>query len=554
MLIMKQWKILLVDNDVFLHKTIEKEIKGKDIFTRPVKLFHACTIQEAKDILQNHPEIVLTFIDISLKNGHSGLELIQSIREELQNEDVRILLVASTPEPMPEEHIIEHYDINDYVHRDDIATKRLFTIVRTAIKQYSQFKEIQQNKKKILQRLTTNEITKLPNRIALSQKFDLPGTKSLVIIDIDDFSVFNDHYGFTFGDKVLKAFAKFLVKKYTPKMDAFHLQANTFALLCYEEDERVIEDCIKDIKEDIAEHPFKVNGNTLYLTATLGVVLKDKGNIIQKAELALKEARNYGKNRLHKYSDDLHIIQTIQANSMWSKRLRNAFKDNRVLAYFQPIQNIKTKEIEKYEALVRLEYEGTIHSPFEFLGAALYSGQIFDIFKFMFEAICKQIKETGCKFSINLSEYDLKIPALTKFIHATTKKYNIPTENITFEILEDTSISHDKSIQDLINGLHDEGFCIAIDDFGSRCSNFAQLHNLKIDYIKIDGEFIKNIAKDENAQIITKTIVNYAKDAGIPLIAEFVCSKEVYDYVEKMGIEFAQGYHIAAPTPELYKK
>jgi len=210
-LTMKKWKILLVDDDTFLHETITKEIAGKNIFARPIKLFHAHSTQEAKEILAQHPDIVVTFIDISLKNGHSGLQLVEDIRHKLHNENVRILLVASLPEPMPEEDIIEHYDVNDYIHRDDIATKKLFTIVRTAIKQYSQFQEIQENKKKILQRLITNEVTKLPNRIALSQKLDSSGTKSLVVIDIDDFGLFNEHYGFAYGDKVLKVFAKFLL-------------------------------------------------------------------------------------------------------------------------------------------------------------------------------------------------------------------------------------------------------------------------------------------------------------------------------------------------------
>jgi len=334
-------------------------------------------------------------------------------------------------------------------------------------------------------------------------------------------------------------------------MEVFHLQANTFALLCFEEDTKAIEECVKDIKNDIEEHPFKVNGNTLYLTATLGVVLKDKGNIIQKAELALKEARIYGKNRLSTYRDDLHIIQTIQANSIWSKRLRDAFKKNKMHAYFQPIQNIKTKQIEKYEALVRLEYEGKIYSPFEFLGAALYSGQIFEIFQFMFDAVCQKIAQTGYKFSINLSEYDLKTPTLSDYIHKTINKYNVAPNKIIFEILEDTSISHQKDIQELINSLHHDGFSIAIDDFGTRCSNFAQLHNLAIDFIKIDGEFIKNIHQDTNAQIITKTILNFAHAANIAVIAEFVCSQEVYDYITDLGIEFAQGYHIAAPSAKI---
>ena len=547
----KSWKVLLVNDDISLHETIQNLINDIVVFGKKLNVLYANNAQEAQKILQKHTDITVAFIDIAMETPDAGLKLVKYTRETLQNHDIRICLVDSGDSPLPAHDIIEHYDINDFTDKICIQSTGFFTVVRTAIKQYQQFKALQKSKEEIYKKMTTNEVTGLPNRMKLSEKLDSQGNKSLILINIDDFALFNDNYSFSFGDTILKAFAQFLVQKHANKMDIFHLEADVFALLCYEVDLQKLEECIKDIKEEITTHLFEINGVELYLTASLGVVLNENGNIIQKAEFALKEARLYGKNNLSTYREDLHIIETINANSKWSQILREAFLKNKVYAYFQPIVDIKTKKIIKYEALVRLEHEGKIHSPFLFLGAALYSGQIFDIFRFMFEEVCKKIDLTKEKFSLNLSEYDLKMPKLIPFIDETIQKYKVDPSQITFEILEHTSISHDEKFQKVINSLHVKGFQIAIDDFGAECSNFAQLHNLHIDLIKIDAGFIKNIVTDKNSQIVTKTILDYAHQKDIPVAAEFVCSQEIYNYLAKIGVDYAQGYYISEPKPEL---
>jgi diguanylate cyclase (GGDEF)-like protein len=547
------WKVLLVDDDDPLHRVLKEASQKIYVNTHKITSLHAKTQQEVHKLLGEHPDIAIVFIDISLGTPTAGLALVEYIRNELKNEEVRIILLASkkTP-PMPPEEIIEKYDINDYKEYDEISEKKLFNVIRTAIKQYAQFKELKESRDAIYERMITNEVTHLPNRIKLSQKLDTSGNKSLILINIDDFSLINDHKGFEYGDKVLRAFAEFLKQKYGGFMDVFHLQSDVFALLCYEEDYHKVDKYIKGIKENIQKHTFVLdNGDKLHLTATLGVVLNEDGNMIQKAEFALKEARLYGKNNLTKYSDDLNIVRTIHANSLWSERIREAFESGGILTYYQPIYNIQQAKISKYEALVRLKYKGKIYTPIHFLDAALYSGQIFEIFKQMFHNVCSIAKKSDKDFTINVSEYDMKDPHFTEFIHETLKECQIESSRITFEVLEYTSISSDKKIQNLLNALHDAGFHIAIDDFGSHCSNFAQLNNLKIDFIKIDGSFIKHIIEDKNCRIVTSTIIDFAHKKEIPVIAEFVSSKEIFDYVAKMGADYAQGYFIAEPKPQL---
>ena len=547
------WKILLVENNNTLHTAIEAAAKNIYINNKRLYLFHTKNIDEAKSLLQEHPDIAVTFIDISMQTPSLELELVSYIRNKLQNKLTRIILLASKEaQTMPPEEIIERYDINDYKEYDEISERKLFNVIRTAIKQYDQFKEIQESRDAIYKRMTTNEITQLPNRVKLSEKLDTAGNKSLILINIDDFSLINDHKGFEYGDKVLRAFAKFLQEEYGKKMDVFHLQSDVFALLCYEKEPRDVDTCIRDIKENIQKHIFELdNGEKLHLTASLGVVLNEDGNIIQKAEFALKEARLHGKNNAKLYSDNLNIVRTIHANSLWSARIREAFKKDKILTYYQPIYSLKKRQITKYEALVRLEHKGKVYTPFHFLDAALYSGQIFEIFKQMFHNVCSVAKDTDKDFTINVSEYDIKNPDFSNFINATIKECKIAASRITFEVLEHTSISQDINIQKLLNKLHDDGFKIAIDDFGAHCSNFAQLNNLKIDFIKIDGSFIKHLTDDINCKIVTSTIIDFAHKKKIPVIAEFVSSKEIFRAIEEMEADYAQGYYISEPKPQL---
>lgn len=545
------WKVLILDNEPIIHEIINTTLLDTKVYNRPINVFHAHSAAEARAILKEHPDICVAFIDIMIDTPQEDLQLVSYIRQTLQNELIRIVLVASESSPMPARELIEHYDINDYKDKEDVIPDKLYTAISIAIKQYSQFLELQKNRQELYEQLTHNEITNLPNRIKLYEKLDSVGNKSLVLLNIDNFGQYNVAQGFAYGDELLRVFADFLTENYADKMDIFHLNADIFAMLCYEEDPREVDRCVDGIKYDISRHTFDILGNKIRLTASLGVVLNEDGNLIQKAEFALKEARLYSRNNVAKYSDDLNIIRTVHANSLWSQRIREAFEKGNVCTYYQAIKNIRTNTISKYEALVRLEYNGKIYSPFAFLDAALYSGQLFDIFQLMLENICKKAQTTSVSFSINASQYDLNEPDFKSFLQTTLQKYNIDPQRITLEILEYTSISNKEAVQQLLREIHEYGCKIAIDDFGTECSNFAQLNNIPIDFIKIDGEFIKDIITDTNSQIVTRTITDFAHQKGIPIIAEFVCTGEICEYIKILGIEYAQGYEIAEPKPEL---
>jgi len=543
----ESWKILLVDDEQSVLDVTTLALRNKIISGKKLQMLLATSAREAKKLLAEHNDIALALIDVVMETPNAGLELVNYIRNEIKNSMIRLVLRTGQPNQAPEEHVINFYDINDYKEKTELTSQKLYTLVRTSVKQYQQHLLLQKSRDEIYTKLMTSDLTQLPNRVKLNELLDSEGKQSLILINIDNFSLVNDSQGFDVGDQLLKSFANYLRSKCNQDISAFHLQGDVFALFCPNLEIQQTQRFIENIKSDVALQQFRVNNNKLRITASIGIVLHENGNLIQKAEFALREARKYGKNHEQIYSDDLNIIRTIHANSLWSERVRKAMEENRIHAYFQAIQNVGTKQIEKYEALVRLEFEGSIISPFEFLEAALYSGQIYEIFKIMFVQACLKAKRDNVNVSINVSDYDLCEPDFFDYIKNTIKLNDLPARQITLEILEHKSISHETDIQKLLNAIHDYGFTISIDDFGAHCSNFSQLNNLAIDYIKIDGSFIKNIVDDKNSQIVSHAIIDYAHQKGIPVVAEFVCSKDVYDYVKKIDVDYVQGYYIAEP-------
>lgn len=156
------------------------------------------------------------------------------------------------------------------------------------------------------------------------------------------------------------------------------------------------------------------------------------------------------------------------------------------------------------------------------------------------------------QFSINITERDLLESYLVDFLNEKMATYNISADRVTFEILENiTLVKNNAKITEQLNGLRAMGFKIAIDDFGIENSNFSRLLEINLDFIKIDGVFIRNLKENARNRTITKAIVNLSKTLGIKTIAEFVEDEDIYNIIKECGIDYAQGYYIGKPEAVL---
>ena len=385
-----------------------------------------------------------------------------------------------------------------------------------------------ENKSKLLQRLHQNE-----------------HEVTLIHLDINNFNYINTAYGFSFGDKLLQEVGKRL-KSICLITDIFRINSDEFALFCTKGEKS--EAIIKKLQKYFYDNSFKIDDIVLNISFNYGAYT-GSGNILENAALALKISKELGKNRYHIFDEATDLPKKEDKNRFIkaNRLILNALENDAIVPYFQGIRNNKEAKLEKYEALVRIELEGRVVSPFEFLEAGQLSGLMPEVTKIMIDKSFKIMSKRSEEFSINITEDDLGRNYLSHYIAAKLSEYEIDPQRVILEILEGISSHGKQSHIKQLNELKAMGLRLAIDDFGAEYSNFERILDLEIDYLKIDAKYIKNIDSDTKSYEIAKSIANFAKNSSIVCIAEFVHSQEVQKMVEELGIEYSQGYYFSEP-------
>ena len=230
-------------------------------------------------------------------------------------------------------------------------------------------------------------------------------------------------------------------------------------------------------------------------------------------------------------------------------QIKTAIKNDKITPFFQPIINLKTSKIEKYEALVRLKLEDdTLLPPYKFLDISKKSSLYHHITKAMIEKTLEMAKEfPQYRFSINISMIDIVDTKLTKMLFETLSKNPDAASSLDIELLESENMQDLKVVQDFITKLHSFGSKILIDDFGTGYSNFSYFSSLDVDLVKIDGSIVSEIETNERKLHMLKSIHKFSDGMNMKNVAEFVETKEVASLLKEIGVEYAQGYYFSPP-------
>jgi diguanylate cyclase (GGDEF)-like protein len=361
---------------------------------------------------------------------------------------------------------------------------------------------------------------------------------ALILLNIDNFSYINSSFGFNVGDKILSLVVKRL-KSFTDS-NIYRINADEFAII-----KENYKDIINTIKNNFLNDPIRIDDIVFRIRFSFGISLEKDGSL-RKASVALKEAKKEGKNRYIVFKEE-GSIQKRKDFIEWNEKLYNALKNDELVPFFQGIRDNKTQKIIKYEALARIIHKDEIYSPYLFLEVAKIGGFITDITKTMIQKSFEIMQNKDCEISINVSEDDFDEHYLIEYLISMSQKYNISPNRVTLEILEGISNDGTKNSIAQLKALRELGFKISIDDFGTEYSNFERLSEIEVDYIKIDGKYIKDIETNEKSQKIVKVIVDMAHMLNAKVIAEFVHNEGVQKKVEELGIEFSQGYFFSTP-------
>lgn len=397
-------------------------------------------------------------------------------------------------------------------------------------------------------RQTTDLITGLPNRVKLEEDIKSFNSPKFALVALDNFNMIKDYYGYDIGNHTLKKTAEMLQNFIDEqKVKVYGLSSGQFGLLVGESvDVTLFNQICADVLQKIDDFIVHLEDDSFNLHATAGLTFT-QDNVLTNASLALNHALYTRKTSLV-YEETDNLIEQYENNLLWTKRLKSALIDGRIVVYVQPIVDAKTLETNKYECLVRMIGEdGKVISPYFFLDIAKKSKLYHSLTKaVIISAFDVFSKVPDVSFSINFSVEDLVHQETILFLKEKMAEHNIASR-LVLEIVESEGIENFNEIIPLISELKALGCKVAIDDFGTGYSNFAYLMQLDVDYIKIDGSLIKLIDHDPNSQIISHTIMDFANQLEIQTIAEFIHNEEVMKYTQEMGIDYLQGFHLGEP-------
>ncbi len=398
---------------------------------------------------------------------------------------------------------------------------------------------------------------------ALDSAHDDPAiSHALLYLDLDQFKVVNDTFGHTAGDELLRQIAEVVQANIRATDTVARLGGDEFAILLERCNEKRAMDVAEAIRGAVEEHRF--NWQDAYTSArcSIGVVMvshdsADVASVMSSADVACYSAKDMGRNQVHLYQDS--DASTRHEEMKWVSRITSAVEENRLELFYQPIVSIGKQGGNRrghYELLLRMRDEkGDLVGPDQFIPAAERYNLMSTLDRWVIRQALSQLADRNPEaerahftLAINLSGTSLSEDRFLEFVIDELGRQKLPEGAICFEITETAAISNLSRVIHFMQALKKLGCKFSLDDFGSGLSSFTYLKNLPVDYLKIDGQFIRNVAEDAVDESMVKAIKEVGEAMGIETIAERVESKQVIDKLSELGIRYAQGYYIARPT------
>jgi diguanylate cyclase (GGDEF)-like protein len=400
------------------------------------------------------------------------------------------------------------------------------------------------------QQSITDRFTGLFNRKKLEIDLEAPGEKLLALLNIDGFSSINMAYGMEAGNFVLKTVADKLKTICAPSMQLYKLSGDEFVILSA--DKTITPFMLKtNIQNVLAGTTIRFKNIYINISLSMGIVQNEEKNLLHKADIALKRAKNLGHGYMFIYNEDYDLVNKYKESFYWVNKVKEALRNDRILPYFQGIRNNETLGMDLYECLVRIRDNGKVILPEFFLEPAKQVGLYNTISYCMIEKCFTYFRDKTAEFSINLSREDFSDSKLIEYIEHQLKTHNIDPRRVIFEVLEEFSLKSDTFAFQFVKNLKSLGVKIAIDDFGSEYSNFSRILSIETDYIKIAGAFIQHITHDENTYKIVKSITDFTHSINARVIAENVETQAIQDTITELGIDYSQGNLFSIPAPDV---
>jgi diguanylate cyclase (GGDEF)-like protein/PAS domain S-box-containing protein len=396
----------------------------------------------------------------------------------------------------------------------------------------------------------------LTAQLAHAQRYGHGG--AVLVLDLDNFKYVNDTFGHGSGDDVLRNLAA-LCRGRTRQTDVVaRLGGDEFAILLPHASEKEARTVAEELIEAARLSAVVSGGQSLRTTVSIGAALFDDqpvppGDLLAGAARAMHTAKDTGRDRLVIHSPQRWQETRRRAKDGWEHRIHAALEHDGLVLHCQPIIDIRSGEISQYELLLRLDDEEGLVPPRAFLGVAERLGLIHAIDRWVVHqaiTLLAEHAEAGrqMRFEVNLSGYSVGDRELTASIASEVEDSGIDPSGLIFEITETAAIANMEEAGRFVRDLTGAGCSFALDDFGTGFGSFYYLKHLPVDYLKIDGDFVRTPRREPD-DLIVAAIVQVAQGLGKQTIAEFVCDEDTVCRMRELGVDYAQGFHVGRPFP-----
>lgn len=415
-------------------------------------------------------------------------------------------------------------------------------------------------------------LTELFNRRGFQDEFEKILKKSartnhpgaLIFLDLDQFKTVNDTSGHPTGDRLLCEVANKLGRGVREVDVLARLGGDEFAIIAEEINREGAIALAEKLCGLIGDTEVVVDDTTHRITISLGIALFPEHGVsvdelMANVDLAMYKAKSGGdaRNNWHVYSIDAPEKRELHVRVDWKARIQKALDEERFVLYYQPIYDIGNTRTSHYEALVRMiDKQGEIIAPGLFIPVAEKTGLIYEIDRYVLKQAVidlKKFHEQGrhITMSVNLSATAIAKIDFISSIEQLVRDYDVDRSHLIFELTETSAVEDVVTTAEVIGKCRRLGYQFSLDDFGVGFASWFYLRQLPVDFVKIDGSFIRDMSSNDEDRLFVKAINDVAQGLGKKTVAEFVENAESLEMLKELGVDYAQGYYIGKPQPEL---
>ncbi len=387
---------------------------------------------------------------------------------------------------------------------------------------------------------------------------------SLLMLDLDNFKDINDAYGHPTGDEALCGVAEVL-REHIRKGDlASRIGGDEFAVVLMETGKEGASVVATNLGRSLRERVFTApDGKHFHLTVSIGMATfpgdaQNETDLMAGADLAMYKAKEIGKDSACNLDGLDPHAKAGRTTRDFVEKLREALQQDRIIPYYHTIVDCKSGELFACETLARMvEPTGEVLSAGMFIETVEKYGMGRELDRIVINKAFQAKRDSmgsgtlGTKLFLNLSAQEIQGRGVLGYAESLCNQLGIPPECVVFEILERDAISDMTNMRKFLANLREKGFAFALDDFGSGYNSFHYLRELRFEYVKIDGAFVRNILNSKIDYALVHNLSRLCQDIGIRTVAEFVESQSIHDALKHMGIDYVQGFHISLPTRDL---